>query len=178
MWPVLLPLLGALLSGAGALLVNESSAPAYTADALLAVLPDDPAADVSIPVAAIWAEVGGSDAVVRQAARALDVDQQTLAAGLRATQLPNAPVISVSVTTTDPERAAAWANGVAAELLGRGEETPVPGYGLRQVAPAEAPVAGSVPLGPLIMLGAAAFGGVAGLVLAQRLRPIPRRCGR
>jgi len=37
--------------------------PSYTSQALVAVIPSDPAVNVSLPLAALWAEFGSSDAV-------------------------------------------------------------------------------------------------------------------
>jgi capsular polysaccharide biosynthesis protein len=169
LWLIALPLLGAALFGGGALAVGATSSPTYTADALVAVLPDDPADEVSIPVAGIWTEVGSSDAVLLQAAGSLDVSGETLASAVTLTQAPNAPVITVSATTDDADRSADWANAVAAQLLAEDQRSPVPGYGLRQVADAVAPAEGVALVTPLIVAAAAVVGAVVGLVVAQGL---------
>ncbi|WP_448625838.1 hypothetical protein [Geodermatophilus sp. URMC 64] len=166
-WLIVLPLLGAALFGGAAFAVGATTPPTYTADALVAVLPDDPADEVSIPVAGIWTEVGSSDAVLLQAAGDLGVSGETLASAVTLTQAPNAPVITVTAVTEDPDRSADWANAVAAQLLAEDDRSPVPGYGLRQVADAVAPAEGAALVTPLIVAAAAAVGAVVGLVVAQ-----------
>lgn len=177
-WLVALPVVGALLFGGAAFSVNRLTAPSYAADALVAVLPTDPAAPVSLPIAGIWAEVGNSDGLLRQVARRLDVDAPELAAALSLTVADNAPVVSVEVTTTDPRRSARWANAVADELLAEAARRPIAGYALRPAATAVPPSISEPLVSPLLIGVAVAFGFLLGVALAQRIargrRPVPR----
>jgi capsular polysaccharide biosynthesis protein len=176
-WLVVLPLVGLLLLGGTAFAVNRVAAPSYTAQALLAVLPNDPATTVSVPVSGIWAQVGQSDVLLSQAAQTLDVDQQTLASSVSLAQGTDSPVITVSVTTNDPRRSARWANAVAKQIITQSTQSPVPGYGVRQVAQAIPPVTRTTPVSPTLVLTAAVLGALAGLVLAQRLARRRRLAG-
>ncbi|SOC47733.1 hypothetical protein SAMN05660748_0990 [Blastococcus aggregatus] len=169
-WLVVLPLLGALLLGGAGLVANQQAEPTYAAEALVTVLPTDPAAPVSQPVAGIWVKIGSSDAVLSDAADALDVATPVLASRLELVLDADSPVIAVRVTTADAERSATWANAVAAVLLEQDRGERVPGYELEQVATAVPPAGGSELLSPLLVTAAALFGGLIGLVGAQRLR--------
>ncbi|MGY1805915.1 hypothetical protein ACI8AF_00930 [Blastococcus sp. SYSU D00669] len=166
-WLVALPLIGALLFGGAAFAANQLTDPTYTATALIAVLPDDDTTDVSIPVAGIWAEIGNSEALLARAAEELDVDEATLARSVTVTTAANAPVLSVTATTTDPERSADWANAVGGELVAEEAANPVPRYGLQSAAIAVPPATGTELVSPLLMVAAAVLGALVGLVLAQ-----------
>ncbi|MBJ7452018.1 MAG: hypothetical protein JHC71_08045 [Blastococcus sp.] len=165
-----LPLLGALLFAGAGIAVNASTDPTYAAEALVTVLPTDPGAPVSQPVADIWVQIGTSDAVLSQAAAALDVAREDLAGQLELIPAPNSPVIAVQVTTTDPERSAVRADVVAEVLLEQDADERVPGYRLEQVTDAVIPIDGSNRVSPLLLNGAALLGALTGLVAAQWLR--------
>ena len=173
-WLVALPLLGALLLGGTAYGANELTGPRYAAEALLTVLPTTPSAPVSQPVAGIWVQVGSSDAVLSDAAAALDVDDEELASRLTLVPASDSPVIAVRVSTPDAQRSAEWANTVAGVLLEQDRTAPVPGYVLEQVTEAVPPGTGTGPVSPPAMVAAALFGALAGFVLAQWLRRIRR----
>ncbi|MGY1615374.1 hypothetical protein ACI797_01390 [Geodermatophilus sp. SYSU D00691] len=177
-WLVVLPLLGALLLGGGAFAANRLAPSSYTATALVAVLPSDPAAEVSIPVAGIWAEVGGSEQLRAGVAGALDVSPAELASSVSVTQAPNAPIVTIAVTTPDADRSATWANAYADQLLAQNTAAPVPQYTLRQVAEAVAPPTGAALVSLPLMIAAAAIGLLLGLVLAQRIVRRRRRAAR
>jgi len=174
---LVLPGLGALLLGGAAITVNQVSPPNYTAEALLAVLPADPANGVSLPITGIWVQLGNTPTLVDNSAAALGIKREDLAAGLAVSQpSPDAPVIAVSVTTTDPRRAATWANAVAARLVLDSQSSPVPGYALRSMAAASPPAEGSPRLTSTIIAAATVLGALVGLVMAQStLRFIDRR---
>ena len=169
-WLVALPLLGALLFAGAGVLVNAGTDARYAAEALVTVLPTDPAAPVSQPVADIWVQIGTSDAVLSQAAAELDVPRDELASRLELVPSPESPVIAVRVTTTDAERSAVWADVVAELLLRQDADERVPGYDLQQVTDAVIPTRGTDVVSPLLLAGAALLGALAGLVAAQWLR--------
>lgn len=167
-WPwLLLPIIGALVLGSAALVVRAAVPSRYTAETLVSVLPTSTPADVSLPVAAIFAQVSDSEAVLRVAARALRVDESELASAVKVSKGLDAPLVSITVTTDDPTRAATWANGVAAALLAQGKASPVPGYALTQVTPAIPPITKSTLVSPWMVLAAVALGGVLGGLAAQ-----------
>jgi hypothetical protein len=173
-WLVALPLLGALSLGGTAYGANELTGPRYAAEALLTVLPTAPSAPVSQPIAGIWVQVGRSDAVLADAAAALDVDDEELASRLTLVPASDSPVIAVRVSTSDAQRSAEWANTVAGVLLDQDRTAPVPGYELEQVTEAVPPGTGAGPVSPPAMVAAALFGALAGFVLAQWFRRIRR----
>lgn len=168
---MVLPLLGALLCAGGLLAYDRYSSPTYTAEALIAVLPDDPAADVSLQITAIWVEIGNSDGVLLETADGLGVQARTLEDSLTLIQTGNAPLLSVQVTTGDAERAADWANALSEQLLTESSDNPVPGYDLQQVTEALPPERRDVAAGTLL-LGAAV---VAGLLLGAGIAELLSR---
>ncbi|MGY2126997.1 hypothetical protein [Blastococcus sp. SYSU DS0617] len=169
---LLLALLGAVLAVAALVAIDRLLPRTWTAEALVAVLPEDPAGDVSVQFTAIWVEIGDSAAIRQQAADALGIDTADLRDALTVSQSAGAPLVSVRVTTQDMQRSAEWANAVAAQLLEEAEDDPVPGYDLGQVTealpPATADVRAGLALIGVVALGGALLGAGAGVLLDRR----------
>lgn len=147
--------------GAGAALLTTALLPAeYTSEALAVVVSEDTTSDASVPITSVFAEVGGSETVLRGAADALGVDEVDLDEGLSVTQAASAPLVSIRMTTGAADQAAAWANAVADELIATSEEGQVPGFALALVTPAVAPAESDPGLGLPAIAGAAVLGGV------------------
>ncbi|TKJ28106.1 hypothetical protein [Blastococcus sp. CCUG 61487] len=181
-WWVVLPFLGALLCVAGLVAYDRYSTPTYTAETLVAVLPDDPGTDVSLQVTAIWVEIGNSDAILLATAEALGVPARTVEDRLTLVQTGDAPLLSVKVTTTDAERSAEWSNQLAEQLLAESSENPVPGYDLQQVAEALPPdrrdvTAGALYFATAVVIGLLLGAGVAELLSRRSHARAARRAG-
>ncbi|SDF64687.1 Capsular polysaccharide biosynthesis protein [Blastococcus aurantiacus] len=179
---VVLPLLGAVALGAGVLAYEAQRSPQYTSEALVAVLPEDPGDEVSLPITSIWVGIADSDTVRDRMAPRLDVSRAALDDGLTiGSSDDDAPLVTVRATTGDPETSAAWANAVAAELLAESDLHPISGYTLDQVTDARPPGAPdqfpTVPLvGGAVVVGLLAGAGAAQLVdrrARRRARPTP-----
>jgi capsular polysaccharide biosynthesis protein len=165
----LLPLLLAAVLGAGAGMWNATRAPSYTAEALVSVLPTDPAVTVSTSFTSAWVQIAGSGTVLDAAARRVGTDPATLAGALDIAQAGDSPLVSIKVTTDDPIRSANWANGVATQVLAQGRLSPVPGYGLAQVTTAAPPPREAGLSTPLLVTAGALVGLLLGLAADRAL---------
>ncbi|TFV53700.1 hypothetical protein [Blastococcus sp. TF02A-35] len=175
-WPaVLLPLLGAALLVNAALLYGTTRAPTYTSEALVAVLPDDPAVSVSSPLTSIWVQIANSDAVLDGVTRELDVERSDLDDALTVSESADAPLISIRTRTGDAQRSAEWANTAADQLLDQAADERVPGWSLEQVTEAR-PAQTSDPKATVPLVGGAAvLGALVGAAAAQLLAARARR---
>jgi capsular polysaccharide biosynthesis protein len=174
-WAALLPLLLAALFVSGVLAWQLTRPPAYTAEALVAVLPEDPAVDVSLPITSVWAEIGNSDVVRDQISTQLGIGRSALDDGLEVEASSDAPLIFLRASTDSADTSAQWANTAAAALLGQSTDNPVPGHRLQQVAAAQAPQAVDPSVTPLLVAGGAVLGLLVGAAVAQLLQARDRR---
>lgn len=172
---VLLPLLGALLLTAVVVVYDGLRPPQYTSEALVAVLPDDPAVNVSSPLTAIWVQIGNSDVVLNGVAEDLRVSRSSLSGGLTVAESADAPLISIQASTGDAEVSAEWANSAAGELLSQAQISRVPGYFLQQVAEAQPAQSADRSTTVLLIAGAAVLGALIGASAAQLLAARDRR---
>jgi len=178
---LVLPLVGAVVLGGAALVYEAQRSPQYTSEALVAVLPADPADEVSLPITSTWAEIADSDSVRDRVSRTLDVSRADLEDRLVIAASEDAPLVSVRATTGNADTSAEWANAAAGEVLGQADGNPVPGYDLEQVTDArprsEADEFPTVPLvGGAVVVGLLAGAGAAQLVdrrARRRTQPSP-----
>jgi capsular polysaccharide biosynthesis protein len=173
----LLPLLLAVVLGTGAGIWNTTRAPSYSAEALVSVLPTDPTVTVSTAFTSAWVQIAASGTVLDAAAGRLDTDAPTLSGSLDIAEAGDSPLVSIKVTTDDPVRSAAWANGVAAQVLAQGRLSPVPGYSLAQVTTAVAPAREAGLSTPLLVTAGALLGLLLGLAADRALIGRRRRRG-
>ncbi len=174
-WAALLPLLLAGLLVGGVLAWQLTRPPAYTSEALVAVLPEDPAADVSLPITSVWVEIGNSDVVRDQISTELGTSRSTLDDGLEVEASSDAPLISLRASTDSAATSAQWANTAAAALLSQSTDNPVPGHRLQQVATAQASQAADPSVTPLLVAGGAVLGLLVGAAAVQLLNARDRK---
>ncbi|MFK4802492.1 lipopolysaccharide biosynthesis protein [Streptomyces sp. MPA0124] len=151
--------------------------PQYTATSYVVAV----AADESDPASALgfaqaYGRVATQLAVLGDAQMWADVPVATLERSVRTATSPDAPMVSVTATSADPEEAADMANAVARALTRHAEasadDTRVE---LRQFARATEPTEPSSPSAAVTgLVGASAGGLLGGLALLIR----PRRAGR
>ncbi|RBY74825.1 hypothetical protein DQ239_18730 [Blastococcus sp. TF02-09] len=166
---LVLPLVGAVVLGGAAFVFEAQRAPQYTSEALVAVLPEDPADEVSMPITSIWAEIADSDSVRDRVGQTLGVSRAELEDDLVVAASEDAPLVSVQATTGNAETSAAWANAAAGEIVGEADGDQVPGYDLAQVTDARPrSETDQFPALPLVG-GAAVVGLLAGAGAAQLL---------
>ncbi|WP_448611148.1 hypothetical protein [Geodermatophilus sp. URMC 60] len=140
----------------------------FTAEALVAVLPDDPAApDASVDIAAVWVEVGNAPALVHSVATGMGESDSGLADAVVITQPSGVPLLSITATTADADTSAAMANAVAAQLVLQDQQGQVGHYHLQQVSEARPPAQRDSAVGSAGLLGAALLGAVAGGLLGR-----------
>jgi capsular polysaccharide biosynthesis protein len=145
----------------------------FTAEALVAVLPDDPGApDSSVNIAAVWVEVGNAPTVLHPVATEVGTPEPEVANAVVISQPAGVPLLSVTATTPDADTSATLANAVAARLLLQDQQGRVGHYHLQQVSQARSPVHPDSTVGAAGAVGAALLGGAAGGLLG---RPIVRR---
>jgi hypothetical protein len=145
----------------------------FTADALVAVLPDDPAApDSSVDIAAVWVEVGNAPALVHTVATGLGESDSAVADAVVITQPTGVPLLSITATTADAATSAAMANAFASQLVQQDQQGQVGHYHLQQVSEARPPAEHDSSVGTAGLAGAAllggAVGGLAGRSIARR----------
>jgi capsular polysaccharide biosynthesis protein len=166
-------LAGALAFGLLGWLVSVVRGPTYSSETLVVVVPPAQEATTNaIPIAAVWSQAAGTDALLGPVAADLGTTLRELSGATTVGTVGDAPLISIAVRTDDAETAATWANTVADALVERAGATPVSGFTLRAltdaVAPADPEATWAVPLTALgIVLGA-----LAGAWWARR-RPPP-----
>ncbi|WP_326696090.1 lipopolysaccharide biosynthesis protein [Streptomyces sp. NBC_01754] len=148
--------------------------PQYAATGYAVVTADkgiDPAA--ALGYAQSYGRLATSDATLAYAHGAAGEPVRELRTHVRSETSPDSPMIAVTGTSSDPDRAADIANAVTeAVAAGAGhvaKETGVKILALSHAVPPAAPVSPSVPLGTAV--GASAGGLTGGLVLLVRPRP-------
>ncbi|MCE7080669.1 hypothetical protein [Streptomyces sp. ST2-7A] len=175
--PMACLLAGALL-GAGWSLLSE---PRYTSRAHV-VVPVGESGDHAraVGMARIHGRLAVEPVVLERAAATLGVPVAELRGRVRSATSPDAPVVEITATDTDPVRAAGTADAVAGALVAHGAELAAPETG--GAVPAPLPLAGarpaSAPTSPSLVVatGAGACAGVIVGVLPGRLRgPRERR---
>jgi uncharacterized protein involved in exopolysaccharide biosynthesis len=151
--------------------------PRYTATSYVVAVP----ADGSDPAAALgfaqaYGRVATQLAVLADAQMWAHVPVATLERGVRTATSPDAPMVSVTATSADPEQAADMANAVARALTRHATDSADDTHvELRQFARATEPTESSSPSAALTgLVGASAGGLLGGLALLVR----PRRAGR
>lgn len=173
--PSFVPLVvaGALAFGLLGWLVSAVQGPSYSSETLVVVVPPAQEATTNaIPIAAVWSEAAGTDALLGPVADDLGTTLRELSGATTVGTVGDAPLISIAVRTDDAETSATWANTVADALVEQAGATPVSGFTLRAltdaVAPADPEPTWAVPLTALgVVLGA-----LAGAWWARR-RPPP-----
>ena len=161
---------GALLLGGAALAYTGTLARTYTSESLVIVLTEsaNSGGDVS-PITAAWVEIAHAPTVLDQAASALGIAPAQLTGALTVRQPSSTPLISIRMTTTDPNVSATWANAVAQQLLDQAAGQPIAGFRLDQVTRA-APAPDADPSrAPLILTAGALVGALAGGVLGRAI---------
>lgn len=169
-WPVLVAavLLGAVLL-AGAVVAYGVLRPAtYTADSLVLVESAESPSN-AVPIAAVWAEVATSDAVVAPVAEDLGLGNGRLRDAVTVSASQQAPLITVTAVTPQAGTSAEWANAVAAAMVARSSETPVAGFTLRPVTAAVPPQEADTGYGVQMVVGATVIGALLGLLTARWL---------
>ncbi len=140
----------------------------FTAEALVAVLPDDPAApDASVDIAAVWVEVGNAPALVHSVATGMGESDSGLSDAVVITQPSGVPLLSITATTADADTSAAMANAVAAQLVLQDQQGQVGHYHLQQVSEARPPAQHDSSVGSAGLLGAAFLGATGGGLLGR-----------
>ena len=172
---VLCLLLGVALLVGIALAYVSTRPVRYTSEALVAVLGDDAAGEVSEPLTSIWVEIGNSDVVLDRVAEELGTSRSALGDALTVTVSPDAPLVSIRARTGDAERSAEWANAAAEGLLVEDEVDRVPGWSLEQVTTARPAETADPSSTPLLVASAALLGALAGAAVAQLLSARDRR---
>ncbi len=159
---------GALLG----LVISLVPSSAFTSEALIVVVPPQQQSTADgIPVASVWAEAAGTDAVLGPVAARLGTTLRELSDSTQISVADAAPLIVVSVTTHDAENAATWANELSAELVAEAEANSLSGFTLRALTTA---VPATQPQGSLTLPMTAAglvIGGLAGLWWSRRRTP-------
>ncbi|MET9744282.1 lipopolysaccharide biosynthesis protein [Streptomyces sp. ESR1.13] len=155
--------------------------PRYTATSYVVAVPaegSDPAS--ALGFAQAYGRVATQLAVLADAQMWAHVPVATLERGVRTATSPDAPMVSVTATSADPEQAADMANAVARALTRHAadsaDDTRVE---LRQFARATEPTESSSPSPALTgLVGASAGGLLGGLALLVRPRRTDREPGR
>ncbi|MFE6640511.1 lipopolysaccharide biosynthesis protein [Streptomyces tendae] len=170
-------LVGGLL-GAGYGLV---ATPRYTATSYVVAVP----ADASDPASALgfaqaYGRVATQLAVLGDAQMWAHVPVATLERSVRTATSPDAPMVSVTATSADPEEAADMANAVAHALTRHAADSADDTHvELRQFARATEPTEASSASAPVTgLVGASAGGLLGGLALLVRPRRTSREPGR
>jgi len=163
-----LAVLGAAL-GAGVYWYALIRPTTYTAEALLVVLPNDPAVDASVAIAGVWVQVGAARTVMDAVADSLGVDSSEVQAVTSVSQPKGVPLVSIQVVADDAETSARTANAVAAGLLQQSNQFPVAGYRLQQVTQARPAAEPDPSSGVSAAVGAGLLGGLAGGLLGRSL---------
>ncbi|WP_432163262.1 lipopolysaccharide biosynthesis protein [Streptomyces tendae] len=170
-------LVGGLL-GAGYGLV---ATPRYTATSYVVAVP----ADASDPASALgfaqaYGRVATQLAVLGDAQMWAHVPVATLERSVRTATSPDAPMVSVTATSADPEEAADMANAVARALTRHAADSADDTHvELRQFARATEPTEASSASAPVTgLVGASAGGLLGGLALLVRPRRTAREPGR
>ncbi|MBB0230424.1 YveK family protein [Streptomyces calidiresistens] len=177
--PLACLLAGALL-GAGWSLLSE---PRYVSSAHLVVpVPESGDHATAVGLARIHSRLAVEPVILERAAATLGVPAAELRGRIRSAGSPDAPVVEITVTDTDPVRAAETADAVAGALVDRGAELAAPGAGgaipapvpLTEARPASSPTSPSL----AVSAGAGACAGLIVGVLPGRIRfPGDRRAG-
>ncbi|MBB0247277.1 lipopolysaccharide biosynthesis protein, partial [Streptomyces alkaliphilus] len=137
--PLACLLAGALL-GAGWSLLSE---PRYVSRAHLVVpVPESGDHAAAVGLARIHSRLAVEPVVLERAAATLGVPVSDLSGRIRSAGSPDAPVIEITATDTDPVRAAGMADAVAGALVAHGADLAVPEVG---GVPAPLPLAGARP---------------------------------
>jgi uncharacterized protein involved in exopolysaccharide biosynthesis len=162
-----LAVLGALTLGAVALGYTATAQASYTSESLVIVLSDS-GGSVG-PITAAWVEIGGAPTVLNGAAQSLRVDPDPLRAALSVSQPDSTPLVSIRMTTTDPDRSAAWANAVAGQLLSQAARQPIDGFRLDRLTVAVPATQADPDQSGLLLTAALVAGALGGGVLGRRI---------
>jgi capsular polysaccharide biosynthesis protein len=169
----------AAVAAALAMLLAGAAPAQYTAESLVTVVAGEQRTpDTAAPLAAVWAQVGGSDAVLDGVADAVGADADALWEATTVEQVESAALVSVSVTTADADDAADWANAVAEAVVARYSESPTTGFALEQATVAQPPAEPAPTRTVLFVVAAAVLGGLVGLVAGQTITRMRRRRAR
>jgi hypothetical protein len=151
----------------------------FTAEALVAVLPDDPAApDSSTDIAAVWVEVGNAPALINSVATGVGEPEPDVAEAVVISQPAGVPMLSIVATTSEADTSADLANAVAGQLIEQDRRGQVGHYHLQQVSEARAPAQHDSSVGLAGLAGATLLGGAGGGFLGRsiaRRRQLPDR---
>jgi capsular polysaccharide biosynthesis protein len=169
-------LTGVLAGGAYGLL----STPEYAATSYVVVVPtekSDPAAALGFATA--YGRVASQVAVVGDAAVWAGVPVRTLKESVRTSTSPDAPMISVTATSSGPSTAVNMADGVARALVANGSQlqgsTNVRVLQFSRAVKPTGPVSVSAPLAALVGGCAGGLLGGLGLLVGPRRRPADGR---
>lgn len=147
------------LGAGGGLLYATLTPPAYTTSAVVVVAGDEATgSDRDVSYAQAYGRLIGQQDMADRAGAAAGVSADAVLRAVRASTSPDAPVIDLIGTDTDPQRAATLVNAVAEELVrtagARRTDTGVRMFVLSSALPPAGPSSPSLPVG--VAVGVAA----------------------
>lgn len=166
-------LAGALAFGVLGWLASVVAGSTYSSETLVVVVPPEQEATASaIPLAAVWAEAGGTDALLGPVAKQLGTTLRELSGATTVATVGDAPLISIAVRSDEAETASTWANTVADALVDQAAATPVSGFTLRALTDAVPPADPEATWALPLTVAGVVLGALAGAWWARR-RPAP-----